>query len=742
MFHPIQVKENKMKVPLSMYCSVSTNNSERKTYVFDDMMSAYNAGCRVERDWLLFEEKVETDDGDVLKVSAPRRPIDSTAPTRFARKETTLKDGEEHLAKIPVFHFTETKPSPKTHKRTVCKAKLWKLYDCDYHRHIVYVDALSSSRGEAKWYTVYYDPSAELTYTDFEPHRRAYFERNSTNPFGYPEFEAHIEGKQIFGNFTDKTTGYSIFDIDFHEPIWNIEPCLELVRVVWKHLPEVMRKLGGYGLHAQLKMKHADGIHGLFFLKRKIDQAEVEQTLREFSVSLERRYPELMEARRNCCFPDTEKKRNLIRFIDRIGPNNHNGFRLPFCKGRQMIADKPIPVPDGKHDIVRFVEWQKECRRQWWTTQNSMSPDDVVDLLRDRFKSIVDKEAFSPATQAAKKSGLPATQLNSICKPSAERTKTTSDRKKEEEEDWVYDSIRLVSTTNAPMPSPANNFQHFDKEPVRAEKLVWRGNTKRIIVGTFTGQLIVPKSLDKVSCVLARIALNFCDSIDEAVDKFSQLLELIPQDVAEELSSRLAAGKADEVVKTFRQKVQRVTNGTLKQADKVTSNQILGQCVKWWKKVGFNPFVPKTWNIGHPLRRKAIRDIWTADDKMDFCDVLLPLLGRSAKWVDPVHLVNVCLYWVRRKEREENGMALNYWKAMLEGELNIPCGDNTYKRHQKVKNALVELSVIEQVVGPMFGNGRGMATRYAPGPRARKRGEFLSLNDMELTLANEGTVEV
>jgi len=401
-----------------MYCSLSSCESERKTYVFADMKSAYAAGCRVGREWLLFEEKIETDDGAIVTISAPRRPIDPRSPSRYARKETLLKDGQQHVSEIPVFHFTATKPSPRTHRRTVCRVKLWKLYDCDYHRHIVYVDGLNSANGKAGWYTVYYDPTAELALTNCQPHRRAYFERNSKNPFGFPEFKDHIEGKDVFGNFADETTGYSIFDIDFHEPVWNIEPCLEVVRVVWKHLPELMRKLGGYGLHAQLKLKDADGIHGLFFLKRKLDQAEAEQTIRDFSDSLEHRYPGLLEARRDCCFPETEKKRQLIRFIDRIGPNNHNGFRLPFCRGRQMIADKPISVQDGEHDIVRFIEWQEECRRQWWTTQNSMSPDDLVDLLRKRFKPVVDKETFSPAPQAAKESGLPATQLTSACKPS------------------------------------------------------------------------------------------------------------------------------------------------------------------------------------------------------------------------------------------------------------------------------------------------------------------------------------
>jgi hypothetical protein len=346
----------------------------------------------------------------------------------------------------------------------------------------------------------------------------------------------------------------------------------------------------------------------------------------------------------------------------------------------------------------------------------------------------VNKHTFSPVSQTTKESDQSTTQLTTTCSPSAAADSKGKERKKEEE--WVYDSIRLVSFGKYSKFHPSGALDAFSSAPEYKEKMIWKGQAKQIIVGTFTGQLLVPGSLDEISCFLARIASEFNESSEEAVERFGQMLRLIPLDVASQLSSRLAKRDYDPISVTFRQKLDRAANGKLRLPDESGSTKTLGQCVQWWKRSGFNPFEPKTWNHGHPLHRREIRDIWNAHDKMDFCDAFLPLLGRSSRWVNPVHLVNVCLYWVRRKEKEENGMALGYWRAMLEGELNIPCGDNGVKRHQQVKNALIDLEVIEQVVGPMFGRGRGIATRYAPGRRARQRGEFHSLNEMEEMLCS------
>ena len=80
---------------------------------------------------------------------------------------------------------------------------------------------------------------------------------------------------------------------------------------------------------------------------------------------------------------------------------------------------------------------------------------------------------------------------------------------------------------------------------------------------------------------------------------------------------------------------------------------------------------------------------WTIDDVTEFHEKLLPLFGRRR--LDPVTFVNEVVSLVRKKEKEENGISLLFWKYFFEDHFSLSCGDTAYRRHQKLVQQLKEM---------------------------------------------------
>ena len=81
---------------------------------------------------------------------------------------------------------------------------------------------------------------------------------------------------------------------------------------------------------------------------------------------LDTKHPELLkEAVDRIALAHIEPEKPHTHTFSRIEvfPNNFRGLRLPLCRGRTMLLDKPLPLlPNGRQDVVGFMDYLENPR--------------------------------------------------------------------------------------------------------------------------------------------------------------------------------------------------------------------------------------------------------------------------------------------------------------------------------------------------------------------------------------------
>lgn len=474
----------------------------------------------------------------------------------------------------------------------------------------------------------------------------------------------HLNSSKILGGFAGDEQKLVILDVDFHEPVLDMIPCLNALQAVLDEVPVLMETLGAYGLHFQVKEKDVDGLHILFFMRKPLPSQEVEHICRNWISEIEVKHADVLDARRNVALVSDKQRIHLVdKFL-----SQSTGIRLPLCNGRMMLLDKALlPLPNGKADVEHYLEWA--------TTKNpvSMPTPEVMSFVAGRFK----KESTSESVFKSKTKKQPVARKKS------------------------------------------NGIEEVDQQ----EPLVWKGNARRIFSNFFLGKGKLPEGcLPEISGVLARFAPEFCAAEEDAVDAYGILLRNIPES-GWYVSSRLENQKLDRLIADFRRQVRDSFKGRLRQNDQELSDKKVKEIATRWKAVGYNPFDSSTWS--NSWTKLKVDITWDADEVLEFEQQLRPLMGRAGRDLSMVDFINDVLALVSEKEKQENGISLSYWQMYFVDRWGLDCGKTSAGdiRHQNIVECLVDLGVLMIIQQAMFktGGAKGLARRFAAGKRVKEK---------------------
>jgi hypothetical protein len=490
--------------------------------------------------------------------------------------------------------------------------------------------------------------------------------------FSSSRIAQHLNGSKIFGGFAAEEQKAVILDVDFHEPLSAIQPCLNALQTVLNEVPVLMTRLGGYGLHFQVKESDVDGLHLIFFLRPTMPAEQVETQFKNWRIETEIKHADVLDARKNVAL--IHDKRN-IHLVDK-SLTRTTGIRLPLCRGRLMLLDEPLPnLANGKPDVESYIEWAID--------PVTMKTADVMSFVESRFKQEIQ------------------------CKTFFEEQNGTESDFSDENRTGIY-------------------FEEQNKTRLcqHDHKLKWKGNTRRIFAGCFLGKGDLPGgTLNEISGVLARFAPDFCANVDEAVDAYQRLIKDIPKS-GWYMSSRLESQELSKLVGVFRRQVKSVFAGTLSQSESGLSERKIKAIARRWREIGYSPFLSKTWSNGWTTQKLEIT--WSADDILEFEQKIRPLLGRAGRELDLVKMVDDVVVLVMQKEKQENGISLRYWRMYFEDRWSLECGKTEAGsiRHQNIVEMLRKLGVVVVIQGALFkksGKGQGVARRFAPGWRVNEK---------------------
>lgn len=233
---------------------------------------------------------------------------------------------------------------------------------------------------------------------------------------------SHLNHKEKIGVFAGKTTSFLAIDLDLTSQRAGVDEHLQLVEVLLHEIPEMLDDLDAKCWFAQVKNEDAEGIH-IFFVINKPKATKVARlSLRRCLRRIAEKHPVLMQRAMNAglkplWLPDPNEptpadkwavltfqlqeptnKRQLVEVYPDFpgrGLDAGNGFRLPLCRGRMVLIDRPLPDLDGKADVVSFIEWVQDERRK------NMTVADLLDFYRERLvRAEQVEQSSSPVAEA------------------------------------------------------------------------------------------------------------------------------------------------------------------------------------------------------------------------------------------------------------------------------------------------------------------------------------------------------
>lgn len=487
--------------------------------------------------------------------------------------------------------------------------------------------------------------------------------------FTVEKLKQHINCHEVLGGIAEKSA-FGILDLDMHSGS-SVEAYLDGLGVILNHLPKLLRRLRASRVFHQVADEDAKGIHVGFFFPRLVRTDTTEKTAREWLEGLADRFPAIHQRWVESGlrpWEDTE-----------VYPNDHNGCRLLMCRGRTMLTDRPLPLLQGRkyngmHDLVSFMEYLDG-------DSEPMPVDAVLSYLAERLN-----EPFGLAS-----SDGDIIPIETGHKERATRSTTNSSRRSQE------------------------------------TKIIWKNRTRPNLIKFWSGHWNPAGSLNEVLGVQSRLAPYYLPNAQEiAQERLEQFVNELPE-AARDCSGRLMDGLDEEVFAVISRCLDKAYAGNTNQKDSAISQAKLEESVQHWQKVGFDPFDKSTWLSEESPVRFTVD--WTKDDIEDF-QRLKHYFGR-AKDIDPVVLVGRCLELVLMKNKEGNGIALNYWKIFFTERFDLACGDTANRKHQRIVQELQDLGIIKVSKKPVFSGGH-RATMYDFGERvAERKGWEILLTDEE-----------
>ena len=187
----------------------------------------------------------------------------------------------------------------------------------------------------------------------------------------------HVNQRQIIGVKGGDLTMFVVIDLDFHGrslPVFEEQAGILLDR------------FHGVGTwHYQVKHQDVTGLQLIHVFEGPRELAVVHKELRAILAELDACHPELaaaakaagMKALAELEIYPTQSRTSDDEQLET--PDNGNGVRLPLCRGREMLLDKPLaPVTHRKkqvQDVVGYIRWLEDPDRKY------MPKERVLDYL-------------------------------------------------------------------------------------------------------------------------------------------------------------------------------------------------------------------------------------------------------------------------------------------------------------------------------------------------------------------------
>lgn len=333
------------------------------------------------------------------------------------------------------------------------------------------------------------------------------------------QMKSHLLGDAIYGVVGGKNTRFVAIDLDLHEG--DPEIFLDQLRVLQGEFH------GEDGWHYQVSNESAGGIHLLRVFPQRAMTEVVRQSLRTRLQRLDRMHPDLAKRARRAGMATLGQLE--------IFPDPSRGFRLPLCRGRTMLLDKPLEMVFDKRrkrsipDVLGYIEWIMR-------PNGYMPAEEVVSYLKARLRQ--------PGPQQA-----PKVKISNVTR--------TAD----------------ASNGMSSLGSMKNCF---------AEKLI----------AYWTGESTLPDTLNKGIALLARVLPFYLPDPEQAVALIEDYIDELPD---QGFSDRLSAGNRSEVSRVIRETVKTVYDANGGQPNPEASSEKLAATVQAWRKRGFDPTDKSTW---------------------------------------------------------------------------------------------------------------------------------------------------
>lgn len=164
---------------------------------------------------------------------------------------------------------------------------------------------------------------------------------------GKQQARSHVNGTSIYGVYGGTHTRFVAIDLDLHHG--DREVFLEQLRIL---LDEFWCR---DGWHIQVADQNAGGVHLLKVVpETKLD--DLRATLRAKLQLLDQRHPQQAERAR-------EAGMKPLREVE-IYPSPTQVFRLPLCRGRTMLLDRPLALVENARarngvvqDVAGYMRW-------------------------------------------------------------------------------------------------------------------------------------------------------------------------------------------------------------------------------------------------------------------------------------------------------------------------------------------------------------------------------------------------
>ena len=331
---------------------------------------------------------------------------------------------------------------------------------------------------------------------------------------------------------------------------------------------------------------------------------------------------------------------------------DENGVRLPLGRERTMLLDRPLgTVTDRGKSLPDLHAYLR-----WIHDSNRkyMPAEDVIDYVQARLAVVVPKA--KPETIESVKGNSP-----------------------------IVHSVKI-----------------FD--PLK-------GRFRHVLVEFFTGKLAPQCSLNAGIVMGARVLFHEQVDADSAAIILGQYVRDLPNT---RVSGRLERGEFEEIDRVIRSTVQRVYNENGGQSDSEKSSALLTRTAESWEKVGFRFCDKSTWATAKFVT-KTPQSITLSDEVRHQIAEPMAFALKVSDLKLAVEVAEYLVGIVTTRQESGSGLAVAYFKKVIEQEFGIKCGANG--KVNNVLKVMCGLGLIRKVMPHQYSvwKGKGVASKYETG---------------------------